>query len=621
MDLFPYEYRPGQGELVRFIDGSVRDGMCPVIEAGTGTGKTVSALAGTLPFSIERGFKVIYLTRTKSQQKQVIREAAAIGHGVLCVAIQGRTSESCPLMRDDPDLSSGTAEEISKLCSEYKKRDAEGRRCRYFEAIEAADIEAWAERVRVGHYGPEEFSRLCEDAGICPYELLKRILPYADVIAASYPFAFVPHILARLEEWTGTPLHRMVLVVDEAHNLPDYLREVQTFEYSRAALDLAEKEARDHGDPEIHQGFTVTDIVGVLREILEYALREYLIDEDGILPGYFLEDDLMSRTGLTSVSIIRMCQGMEDLGESISDRRRQRRKLPRSYVGSMGRFIRAWISGAEDCHVRLVLGGGNPCFQSYCMDPSPAAAPLNECHASVHLSGTLEPLDAYIEELGLERAVPKILPPAFPPDNLLTLYSDEVTMRYEERFVESNYSRMMDLLVDTVNAVRVNTAVFFPSYGFMDRMVSDGLEGRLGRELFFERSGMPQGELMEVFDTFRASEGSVLMCVTGGRISEGLDFPDRSLELAVIIGIPYPKPTARMKAMTRYYDGRLGDGRMFVSVIPASRKMRQSIGRLIRSETDRGVAVILDRRAASLKGVESLPSDDIPSAVRAFLSK
>ena len=619
-DLFPYRYRPGQGELVHFISSTVDDGMSPVVEAGTGTGKTVSALAATLPTVLERGMKVIYLTRTKSQQKQVIREAAAIGHGVLCVGLQGRTAASCPMMRDDPDLASGTSEEISKLCSEYKRRDSGECRCRFYANIEHTDIGEWVERIRSEHPEPEGFARMCEDAELCPYEMLKYALPHADVIAASYPFVFMPQILARLIDWIGIPLHRTVIVVDEAHNLPDYLRDVQTFEYSRAALDLAEKEARENGDNEVHEGLTVTDIIGVLREILGYAVKEYLIDDDGILPPYFLEDELMSRLGTTSVNIMRMVQALEDIGDSIAERKKQRRKLPRSYIGSMGRFMRAWLTGSEDCHVRLVIGGDNPCFQSYCMDPSGASDPLNECFASVHMSGTLEPIDAYIRDIGLDRAVPKVLNGFFPKENLLTLYTDEVSMRYEDRFIESNYARLRQLLYDTVNSVRVNTAVFFPSYQFMDRMLDDGIASELGRDVYYERRDMPQGELMEVFDNFRTSEGSVLFCVTGGRISEGLDFPDKSLELAVLIGIPYPKPTAKMRAMTRYYDAKLGDGRLYVSLIPASRKMRQSIGRLIRSETDRGVAVILDRRAASLRDIDPMLCGDIPSAVSAFFT-
>ena len=615
---FPYRYRPGQRELVSFIDSSVRDGMCPVIEAGTGTGKTIAALAGVIPAARDLSLKVIYLTRTKSQQAQVIRECGAIGDAV-CIALQGRSSSACPMMRDDPDLRSGTPEEISKLCSEFKRKTESGCACPYFANLEGLDEAHWLGVLRMNP-APEDFARVCEEATVCPYELLKRLLPHADVIAASYPFVFIQPILSRLEEWLGVTRDRMVLVVDEAHNLPDYLRDVQTYEYSLRAMELVDREAREQGDSEIHDGMTVTDISAVLKEILAAAVREYLIEDDGILPPHFVEEELMSRLGVTSVALGRISRGLQDLGDIIEERRKQRRKLPRSYIGSMGRFLDLWMSETENHTVTLVLGGDNPCFQSYCMDPSPAAVPLNDCHASVMMSGTLEPLDAFVRELGLERAATRTLGSVFPSDNLLTLYTDEVSMRYEERFMEDNYRRMTDLVCDTVNSADVNTAIFFPSFDVMDRMISDGLEERLRRDVYHERREMQYAELMETFDRFKTSEGSVLFCVTGGRISEGLDFPDKALEMAILIGIPFPKPTAKLRAMTRYYDMRFGDGRRYVAIIPATRKMRQSIGRLIRSETDRGVAVLLDRRVANLR-LGAMLSSDIPAAVRAFFDR
>jgi len=83
----------------------------------------------------------------------------------------------------------------------------------------------------------------------------------------------------------------------------------------------------------------------------------------------------------------------------------------------------------------------------------------------------------------------------------------------------------------------------------------------------------------------------------GGRISEGMDFPAEQLEIAVIVGIPYPKPTARQRGLQNYYDVKFGKGWEYTVQAPAARKMLQAIGRLIRNENDRGVAVILDKRA------------------------
>lgn len=611
---FPYGYRPGQKELISFIQSSLEDRMRPVVEAGTGTGKTVSSLAAAIPVAEQNGLKILYLTRTKSQQKQVIRECTALR--APCIAMQGRSSSTCPLMRDNQELASGTPDEISKLCSELKRKAEGGEGCQFFNGMVGAEVDHWLNVIRE-HPEPEDFAAVCEDAGICPYEMTKRLLPYMTVIAAAYPFAFLPNLLRKMSDWIGTPEDRLIIIVDEAHNLPDYLREIQTFEYSRYSIEMAEKEVLKEGDRELSNGLKITDISSVLKEVLDATLSEYLIDDDGLIPMGFVEQELMARLSLTSVDIERAAEELEAVGDIIVEKKKQSIKLPRSYIGNLGTFIRLWMSEQDIGSVRLVIGGDNPCFQSYSMDPRPAARPLNECFSALVMSGTLNPLDDFVKELGIQRAVTRRFPSPFPSGNLLTLYSDKVSMRYEDRSVEDNRRMISDLLVDTVRSAHVNTAVFFPSYEIMGRMVSEGIVERLGREVLYEHRGMPQSELMDTFDRFRTSEGSVLFAVTGGRISEGLDFPDKSLELAVLVGVPFAKPTARSRAMVHYYDARFGDGRRYVVLVPAQRKMKQSIGRLIRSETDRGVAVVLDRRAASM-GLDALPSSNIPSAVSAF---
>jgi DNA excision repair protein ERCC-2 len=121
-----------------------------------------------------------------------------------------------------------------------------------------------------------------------------------------------------------------------------------------------------------------------------------------------------------------------------------------------------------------------------------------------------------------------------------------------------------------------------------------------------EERGMSQSALMELVSDFKEKGnenkgGATLFSVIGGRISEGMDFPAEQLELAVIVGIPYPKPTARQRGLQRYYDLKFGKGWEYTVEAPTARKLLQSIGRLIRNETDRGVAVILDRRAIRFK--------------------
>ena len=108
-------------------------------------------------------------------------------------------------------------------------------------------------------------------------------------------------------------------------------------------MDLAAKEAKEHGDFELQDGILVTDLAAVMKEILAAAEKEYLIDEDGMLPPYFLEDELMSRLGVSSVTISRMCKAMEEIGDGIMEKKKERKKL----LDEQANIIKEYMKEAE----------------------------------------------------------------------------------------------------------------------------------------------------------------------------------------------------------------------------------------------------------------------------------
>lgn len=622
MTLFPYVPRGEQREIVNFIRDSVVDRKHAVIESGTGTGKTICSLTGVLEDQPYHGFKVVYLTRTKSQQKQVMSEIREINkrRSIFGVAIQGRTPTTCPMMINDPELNSGTPDELSRWCSEMKRKKGKGG-CPYYEEMERADPERIIMQMRKDLPDPEDFQKRCLDMGLCPYEMCKAAIPFANVVCAPYSFLLTPAARLAFLDWLDVPLNELVVITDEAHNVPDYLREVTTSEYTRHALDYAEKEAREWDDPSVTEDLRVTDVIDAMREIFREAIAEYLIDEDGLLPPYFIEEELMTRLKITSIGIDRICKTLVDLGEIVVENKKSMNKLPRSYMRSMGNFLQFWNMCDETCYAKLIKGGDNPSFEAYCMDPYIAAEPFRDCRSSIHMSGTLEPLEEYIDELGLENVNVRSFLSPFDPANLLTLYMADVTTKHDEITRDPDMIRRLeDHTVDIVHSVVRNTAVFFPSYAMMDRFIADDVPKLLDRDVYYERREMSQSELMETVGNFRMSEGSVLFAVAGGRISEGLDFPSRDLELAVIIGIPYPYPTVKLNSLIRYTDIRFGNGWDHAVKSPTTRKMRQARGRLIRSETDRGVCVVLDRRIASVQGFDAELSDDPCSTIRNFFS-
>ena len=105
--------------------------------------------------------------------------------------------------------------------------------------------------------------------------------------------------------------------------------------------------------------------------------------------------------------------------------------------------------------------------------------------------------------------------------------------------------------------------VFFPSFNTLSHFREQGCFPDIKRCLYVEEQGMKQSEIMDLVTDFKAcgnGDGAALFSVVGGRISEGMDFPAEELEIAVIVGIPYPKPTARQRGLQRYYDLKFGKG-------------------------------------------------------------
>lgn len=624
---FPYSPRTGQMGIVETLGGHLADGKHIVMQSGTGTGKTICALSAAIDACAGSGCKILYLTRTNSQQKQVMSELRAISATtpVFGIALQGRRN-MCPYIEVNEELRSGTHEELSLLCGQKKTKVANGdpSACSYYHTLISTDhssIDNWA-RNRLPT--AEEFMRHCSDRGFCPYELLKTLAESAAVVTAPYVYFFNPFIRKSLLDWMGCSLDGLVVIVDEAHNLPEFARELRTAELSRGMLKAAAKEAHELRDPEVSEGTTASDFLNMIEEALSEAVMEFVLEEDGLVPQSLLEESLMSRLRVTSKGLLRVAGEVVNLGEILRDRRRKEGRLPRSHLYAVGSFIEAWMSVEEEEYVKLVVGGENPRFEAYCLDPSIACAPLHELHASVHMSGTLEPLEEYRDSIGLPDRSPLLrFPSPFPPENLMVMYADDVTSKFEDLSKDAkNLSRMQTYIADIVSGLGRNTAAFFPSYSLLEKFSEDPLLRDAGRPIFEEERGMPQDDLMEIVRKFKkSSDGAIMLAVAGGRISEGIDFPDKEFEIAILVGIPYPKPNARTRALQHFYEVKFGKGWDYIVKAPATRKMLQSIGRLIRSESDRGVALILDKRAVHFKPhISAVSTNDPVSKMKSFFA-
>ncbi len=570
-----------------------------VLQSGTGSGKTVCALYACLEEALGSDKVVLYLVRTNSQQRQVMVELRRLGPYGL--ALQGR-QRMCVLAREDGELVQGSPEELSHYCSDRKRETVEGvgEGCEYYRGLLLADPQEEGAWCREALPTAEETVEHYEELGICPYELNKLLVPEARIITAPYIYFFDSPLRRALVETMQRPLEDLIVVVDEAHNLPEYCRDIASFQISVAAVERAEREVMDHGDVDLRGEISIFDVLEALkRTILELA-SEYVVDEDGFLPPSAVEALLMHRLTATSTELKGMLGSVAALGEVIKDARRRRGRLPRSYLLSVASNLLRWMATEEVEYAKLAVGGENPAVRAYCLDSSIAAGSLLECHASIHMSGTMEPLRGYRDSLGLpESTLLKTFPSPFPAENKRVGYVDGVTTRYEDLAADPEMlGKLREKVRHLLHGCTRNTLFLFPSYGQLSSFLDLREEARI--PVYVEERGMDQGQLMRTLDNFRQST-SALFAVAGGRVGEGMDFPDRELEVVVVVGIPYPKPTAALRALVNYYDWRFQRGWEYAVHGPAARRLLQCVGRLIRSERDRGIAIILDRRAVYFK--------------------
>ncbi len=594
--------------MISEIEGVLSSGGHIVIEAPTGFGKTISSLYPAVKFAVKNDKKILYLVRTNSQEKKVIEESRKLG--VLAIGLQGRI-HMCPLAREREEMINANAEEISLLCSKLKKDVEIGNKdaCPFFYGyIEAPDeIRSFIMGIRTA----EEIYQRAYELGVCPYEAVKDVMKEATVVAVPYIYFLLPFLRNSLMDRMGVDLRDLIVVVDEAHNFPEFARDLRSDELTEVSLENMERECLEFGNREIY-GRSCADVAEFIRESM-YRLGKFADEDEVIVPHYALEETLAGIMDISINDVPRMAMDLVRYGVEVQEIRMSRRKLPRSYIYHAGSFLMNWNQSYTHEFLHLVKLGKRRALEIFCLDPSPLTELVRSAYASIHMSGTLM-LDKYRAIVNLpEDTELRKYPSPFPRENLRILYVDDVTTRYGE--VDDNIERIAKYIEDIAKLGR-NTIVFFPSYSIMNAVLNT-----VYVEVIQEERGMKQSELERRMTGFRKS-GGILFSVFGGRVSEGIDLPGRELEIVVIAGIPYPKPTARQKMLEKYYDFKFGNGWEFAFKMPASIKIRQAIGRLIRSENDRGVAVILDRRAVHFSdAIELKKSKDPVREIKEFFEE
>ena len=290
----PYSFRDNQEETVESIKSVLAKRNHIVLESPTGSGKTFTSLAAAIPFAKNNNMKIVYCVRTNSQQKQVIHELQQFkksGNPIKAIAVQGREA-LCPQQKYDEELKKSNWSEKSKFCKTLKMQSKMGDAgCQFYRQLVRGGqtlTKKWSSEILTA----QEFAKQAEEANICPYELNKLMLKEAQVVIVPYVYFFEEFIRKYMLGWMGTSIDKIILIVDEAHNLPDWARGAASESMTIESITRAVNEINDYGYL-LPEGRDPIYFLNLVEASIEKLAEEHIIDneEEGHLPSNIVSPD------------------------------------------------------------------------------------------------------------------------------------------------------------------------------------------------------------------------------------------------------------------------------------------------------------------------------------------
>jgi len=618
---FPYSsVRPYQDLFINTIFEAVQNRRHVLIEGSNGLGKTVSALSACLPIAKENDLQILYVAKTHRQHERVIEELSAISkrQDVSGLSVRGRT-DMCfhPFItRHAPD-----AKSAMEICELLKSRG----QCPYYVNIEKKDdrFSDLKGHVASRPYQASEVQEVCRKEQFCPYELVKKAVAEVDVVALSYMYVFDAGVRGAFLKHLDRPLNEVILIVDEAHNLPETALEIASDSLTVFAVRQAQLEA------ERFRRNDIADFASKFRALIEKLAAQ--VERQSYVKPQLLIDALMKKMDIGEPQVF--FEEMHETGNLIKQHLLTQGKYPRSYIHRVGEFLLQWletINNVSYTHIlsRYVAMTGSPSakLEVVALDPAKVTEPVfSSVYCSVNMSGTLQPLQSYVKMTHLPTStICEAVPSPFPKEHILSLACCGVTTAMEQR-TPAMYKKLVKRIMEVVDSTPANVGVFTASYEVLQRLLDAGIEDSMEKPLLHEHRGMKSKEndrLISKFKSYAKRGGAVLLGVQGGRSSEGADYPGDQMNSVAVVGVPYAEPTPKVKAQIEYYERCFPEhGREYGYVIPALKKAAQAAGRPIRTLEDRGAIIFLDQRFTTQycqnylpvwirRGLRTLPDED-----------
>ncbi len=555
---FPFaSYRPGQREMAVQVFTAIRQRRRLFASMPTGTGKSAAVLYPALKALGQGHTGQIYCLTARTTARQAALQAIMLMRGqgmhVRSLTLNAKEKQCPQFTRCHPDF-----------CTRAKG---------HFVRLPAA----LDEMMLSTDWNGQAITDMADRHHLCPFEFALSLTEIADVVICDYNYAFDPAArLKRIFDWRTD----LTLLADESHNLASRTRDMLSGLADGAGLrawrTLLGKSAGRRGP--LYK--SLTGAVNALR----------------LIP--FEEDAAEKEIESLPESLVPAMQALlEQVTEAFSDPPpgEAGQALGDMYQMAIG-FCAAADRGLSNYALLCKKQGRERSVRLLCLSVAEhlAEATKRLC-GTVYYSATLSPLSAMQKLLGGgEQDACFALPSPFPPENLLIL-RHRIDTRYALR--QKTAHQVAAAILRAFASKPGKYIAFFPSYAYLKLVGAELGRADAALPLLIQENGMEEEARQAFLARFTSDDKPLLgLAVLGGVFAEGIDLPGERLLGVMVVGVGLPMVCPEQEALRRHYENTLGDGFAYAYRYSGMHKVLQAAGRVIRSETDRGVVLLIDQR-------------------------
>ena len=574
---FPFPYRKGQRDLAVSVYRTILRKKKLFIQAPTGVGKTISTVFPAVKaVGEELGEKIFYLTaktitRTVAEQAFETLRKQNLKFKVITLTAKEKICfcEETSCNPDDCPYAKGHFDRVNDAVYELLMRE---------DVMSREVLEAQARKHKV-----------------CPFEMALDVSTWVDGVICDYNYVFDPDARIRrffAEGGAGGYL----FLIDEAHNLVERGRQMYSAELCKEDF-LAVKKLVKGEAPRFAKRLEACNkiLLAMKKECENYKVLDNISHFGIQLMNVLSETD----------RYLEECVDKE-VRETVLDFYFQVRSFLNIYDGLDENYV-VYTEYQENGRFVLKL---------FCVNP---AANLQKCldkgNSAVFFSATLLPIQYYKRLLSTEKDNYAVyIDSSFDTKKRLLMNGVDVSTRYAMRSREM-YQRYATYIFRVVKAKMGNYLIFFPSYRFMEDVYQEFTQllasDEEEMELVIQQKHMDEEERENFLRAFEMGREKSLIGfgVLGGIFSEGIDLTNEKLIGTLIIGTGLPQVCNEREILKSYFDQKGLYGFDYAYRYPGMNKVLQAAGRVIRTEDDRGVILLLDERFQREKGKEIFPKE------------